>query len=189
MSSLPPTFTSLYRLFLRTASASVLHHKLATRNLRQLWRPAFADAVHTLRKLEKAGIEGNVPECRELQEWLGGWEKRMDSTLSLLYNSAASRGLPHQLTRNLSFIVLSEHQRLRRQASQLPVWNPRLPYDSREYQVRKSTAKENAKQRWKEFSDDAWKSLGEVVRMAEGRDNISLGRIMIKGRIIRRERS
>ncbi|KAF9267470.1 hypothetical protein L218DRAFT_855372 [Marasmius fiardii PR-910] len=180
-----PTFTSLYRLLLRTVSASVLHHKLATRNLRQLWRPVFDDAAHAMRELEKANDTGNLSKSRQLQEWLDSWEKRMDGTLSLLYNSATSRGLPHQVMRNLSYIVFGEHQRLRHQNSRLHAWNPRLPHNAREYQVKKSTGKSGAKQEQSVFNDSAWRSLGEVVRMAEGRDNVSLGRIMVKRGLFR----
>ncbi|KAL0580101.1 hypothetical protein V5O48_001877 [Marasmius crinis-equi] len=182
MTKLPSTFTSLYRLFLRTVSTSVLHHRLATHNLRQLWRPVFNDAAQVIRELEE--VE-NVEERQELANWLQSWEKRMDGTLAILYNAATSRGIPHQLARNLSFIVLGEHQRLASQARQLPLWNARLPPDSREYQVRSSKvgSKEEKRQRLKDFDDSAWRALGEVVRMAEGRDNLSLGRIMIEGKI------
>ncbi|KAK1226595.1 hypothetical protein PQX77_010435 [Marasmius sp. AFHP31] len=182
MTRLPPTLTSVYRLFLRTASASVLHHRIATRNLRQLWRPVFEDAAQVVKKMGKAK---DGQERRDLENWLGQWEKRMDNTLSILYNSAKTRGLSHQLTRNLSFLVLGEHQRLRNQERNLPLWNPQLPPDAREYQVKNSkvTGKDEKRQRRKEFEETAWRALGEVVRMAEGRNELSLGRIIAKGKI------
>ncbi|KAL0069731.1 hypothetical protein AAF712_003000 [Marasmius tenuissimus] len=122
---------------------------------------------------------------RDLEDWLGQWEKRMDNTLSVLYNSAKTRGLSHQLTRNLSFMVLGEHQRLRHQERNLPLWNAQLRPDAREYQLKSSklVGKDEKRQRRKDFEETAWRALGEVVRMAEERDKLSLGRIMAKGKI------
>ena len=48
MSRLPPSFTSLYRLFLRTSSTSVLHQNAARKQLRQLFRPVFDAAARVV---------------------------------------------------------------------------------------------------------------------------------------------
>ncbi|KAJ7840536.1 hypothetical protein B0H14DRAFT_2785033, partial [Mycena olivaceomarginata] len=71
---LPSDFTSLYRLFLRTSSASVLHQNKSTKTL--------------LRR-------------NEVEIWLQTWHLRIDNTLALLYTSCKTCGLSHRLTRNL----------------------------------------------------------------------------------------
>ena len=76
-STLPPSFTSLYRLFLRSTAVSVLSHSQATTTLRKLWRPAFAQAAVMMRLLESDGLS---PARREaLRHWLARWEARGQS--------------------------------------------------------------------------------------------------------------
>jgi hypothetical protein len=74
---LPATFTSLYRLFLRICSASVLHHRPATRNLRQLWRPTFDAAAKVTRELQAGSQDANTR--RHGEDWLKLWEQRSES--------------------------------------------------------------------------------------------------------------
>ncbi|KAK7052851.1 hypothetical protein VNI00_004170 [Paramarasmius palmivorus] len=174
MSRLPPTFTSLYRLFLRTTSASVLHHTSATRNLRQLWKPVFSNAAQNIKKLEQD------PSRQEIQQWLDKWEKRMNNTLKFLYNSATSRGLPHQVVRNLSLMVLAEYQHA---SAKLPVWNPRLAPDAPEYSTEVIMKAVTKRQQTKEFDKKAVNALDQVVKMAEGRDKILFGRMMVKAKV------
>lgn len=78
---LPPTFSSLYRLFLRATSASVLDHRPAVRRLRKLWRPSFEGAVRVIRKLECS----ELPECEQeqLKHWYTVWEQRSEQVLVL----------------------------------------------------------------------------------------------------------
>ena len=127
MVQLPPEFKSLYRLFLRTASATVLHHPQATRNLRLLWRPAFDAAARVTNQYNDPRTD---TAQRTLQgKWLKGWDQRskfyaktyvlfnkiihvVDNTLAMLYNSSQSRGLSHNLTRNLAHLVYSEQKRI-----------------------------------------------------------------------------
>lgn len=52
MSGLPSSFTSLYRLFLRASSASVLHQNTARKQLRRLLRPVFDAAACVVRDLQ-----------------------------------------------------------------------------------------------------------------------------------------
>jgi len=67
MSRLPANFRSLYRLFLRTTSAAVLHHPGATKNLRLRWRPLFTETAKVTKEVE----EGASPELRDAQiTWL-----------------------------------------------------------------------------------------------------------------------
>ncbi|KAJ3924610.1 MAG: hypothetical protein NXY57DRAFT_286456 [Lentinula lateritia] len=181
---LPPYFTSLYRLFLRTSSASVLHQSSAVRNVRSLWRPVFTDAARVINKLQTKPSDHKQKSC---QNWLKDWETQMDRTLSLLHASATSRGLPHQLTRNLSQLFHSEYERMSNR--KYPVWNAQLPPRSHEYHTRtpdttpKALNKEKNVRQVQYLEDRAWKALGFAVSMAEGRDKLSLGRVVVKGKL------
>jgi hypothetical protein len=94
----------------------------------------------------------------------------VDNTLSLLYNSATSRGLAHKLTRNLHAL---SHRRKdwshsayeRTGAPWRPTGEPMQP------KLRKRQTDRN------ESGELAWNMVGEVVRMAEGRDQLMLGRV------------
>jgi len=59
---LPPSFTSLYRLFLRTSSAAVLHHEAATRYVRTLWKPTFREAALVVHKLQSPTLGASEKE-------------------------------------------------------------------------------------------------------------------------------
>ena len=69
---LPPSFTSLYRLLLRTSSAAVLHHKAATRYVKTLWKPSFREAATIVRKLQDPKF--GTAEKAQLEKWLCLWE-------------------------------------------------------------------------------------------------------------------
>jgi hypothetical protein len=69
---LPPSFTSLYRLFLRTSSAAVLHHRVATRYVRTLWKPTFRDAAVVIHKLQTPTL--GTSEKEKLEKWRSLWE-------------------------------------------------------------------------------------------------------------------
>jgi hypothetical protein len=73
---LPSTFTSLFRLFLRTTSATVLHHTAAKHSLRKLWRPSFTQAARVIRQLENVAMDAS--ERDKLQIWLDSWERRSE---------------------------------------------------------------------------------------------------------------
>jgi len=108
----------------------------------------------------------------------------MDHTLSLLYVSATSRGLPHQLTRNLSQLIHAERERLT--FRQYPVWNARLAPNAREYQIPESSLKalnkdEKARQA-RHLEERAMDALAFAIDMAEGRDKLCLGRVVVKGK-------
>lgn len=108
----------------------------------------------------------------------------MDNTLTMLYSSSQSRGLPHELTRNISSLVDNNIKWSQRHYySALKTWKPQLPPDSEEYipkpvipTTQKGRNKAEKERRQKEFDRNAWGALGEVVRMAEGRDGLCLGR-------------
>ena len=63
---LPTNFRSVYRLFLRALSASVLHHPVATTNLRRLYKPVFVQAAAINRSLDPPAA----------QRWMSEWHQR-----------------------------------------------------------------------------------------------------------------
>ncbi|EIN06401.1 hypothetical protein PUNSTDRAFT_105383 [Punctularia strigosozonata HHB-11173 SS5] len=178
-SRLPPTFRSLYRLLLRTASAAVLHQPTSARALRRLYRAPFEEAASVLRRPS--------PPSDADAAWMRTFEARMDNTLSLLYSSARSHGLGHQLTRNLTVLSRLEHHRAvqnRRAAiALLPRWNPRLAPNSLEYtphpppRDKRTENKEAKRARHRLMDDEVWSAFGEAVRLAEGRAGVILGRV------------
>lgn len=105
----------------------------------------------------------------------------VDHTLSLLYNSAISRGLPHDLTRNLSFLHLGNREGSERLFFHSPqYWKPQLPSTAYHPPPESQRVKnrEARLERWRDLDNSAWGALGQVVRMAEGRHGISLGRVI-----------
>lgn len=113
---------------------------------------------------------------------------QVDNTLSLLYSSSQSRGLPHRLTRNLVSLVYSQKYILEHE--KFPDWNPKLPIDSPNYDPVQNELRLRKKTLMKAQQDGlnkkAWAALGEVVQMSEGRDGVSLGRVVLKGKIKRK---
>ena len=121
----------------------------------------------------------------QAQEWLSKWEMRstsMDSfmqiicsrtqriptpgnTLSLMYSSAISRGLPQKLTRNPHTL-----SKCRRDWLSSTYGRPAAP--------RKPTAepvRAKPKTLQKNKPELAWDLVREVIRMAEGRDQFTPG--------------
>ncbi|KAJ7721476.1 hypothetical protein B0H16DRAFT_1790679 [Mycena metata] len=176
MAHLPSHFTSLYRLFLRTSSASVLHQRKASSTLRKLWRPAFEDAARVTTELQSSSLSRLRRNGLEL--WLQIWHRRIDNTLALLYTSSKSRGLAHQLTRNLAHLTRGEQERVN--AQRRPRWKPGLPVGSLEYKPFFVDGHRNNAQEEQAEASHAWDALDEVVRMAEGRQELSLGKVRVK---------
>ncbi|KAL1700678.1 hypothetical protein EV121DRAFT_283204 [Schizophyllum commune] len=165
----------LYRLTLRTASAAVLHHPHATRYLRQLYRPAFDDAVAAVTRLQNASSGSDKKEdIARLRRWYLEWGQRVDNALSLMYYSSTSRGLPHRLTRNLGLLSFSERERLNQRL--FPVWRSDQP----EKALGKALRKTEKEQAYASTDHGAWSAVEQVARMAEGRHGMSLGRIQVK---------
>jgi len=167
---LPPSFTSLYRLFLRTSSVSVLHHQVATHHIRTLWKPTFREAAVVIHKLQSPTLE--TPEKERLERWYCLWERSIHRTLSLLITSAQSRGLAHKVTRNLSFLHFSfqQYQERTRYAA-TGNWDPH----QQEYKpVRSARPSQIQAER---FDGQCWGALEETARMAEGKSGLTLGRV------------
>ncbi|KIJ66064.1 hypothetical protein HYDPIDRAFT_87182 [Hydnomerulius pinastri MD-312] len=186
MAQLPSSFKSLYRLVLRTTSASVLHHTTPRRSIRKLWRPVFDGAVQAIRNLQ----DHQLPQSERLrcEQSLDIFQRRMDNTLTLLSNSASSRGLSHQVVRNLN-LLRNAHVRWVRSSyySQRWAWQPQLPPTAPEYSSKSLIPKSNreatlqAQRRQSRQTDErCWNALGEAVKMAESRHGLLLGRIRLK---------
>ena len=96
----------------------------------------------------------------------------------MLYNSSQSRGLSHQLTRNLGYLVYAERQRVK--AFRLPVWAPQKPEELAKLALQ-SSRKLAAKQKHEQLVAKAWGPLSQVVKLAEAKDGLTLGRVAVKG--------
>ncbi|KAF5354873.1 hypothetical protein D9756_005562 [Leucocoprinus leucothites] len=181
LKGLPTDFRSFYRLFRRACSASVLHRNAQSVALRNLYRTTFRRAgliyMHAQNKSAKDG-----EKTEKKKAWLDIWNKRMDNTLSLLYNSSHTRGLPHQITKFLGHFIYVQRRRHYESKNKGLTWNGQLPPNSPQYQPPQPTkpgkiAKQERKQLLSTFEQEALGPLREVVRMAEGRDEISFGNL------------
>lgn len=127
-------------------------------------------------------------EHEHLREWLGTWDQRVDNTMSFLTNAAMSYGLPLTVLRTLPVI-----ERGARTTNTVGLgrfkWHPQLPEDDKAYKI--PTVRPNSKihgaqaaaQAKKELVDMVFNPVGEVIKLAEGRHNLSLGR-MIRRRYV-----
>jgi hypothetical protein len=105
----------------------------------------------------------------------------VDGTLELLYTSSRSRGLPHQVTKNLTKLVLSEKRRQWAIETSYPVWDPKA--DRTPSQVASVLKRQNKTRQARAFAGNALAALTEVIQMAEGRDELSLGRVILQRRV------
>ena len=101
----------------------------------------------------------------------------VDNTLQLLYTASLSRGIPHQLTRNLAFLTGNERQRvISTTISTMKRWKPQESYPLTPNPL---TAKEiksaTAKKKEEAFKRNGAGALVEVVRMAEATGILTLG--------------
>ena len=111
--------------------------------------------------------------------------RAVDNTLSFLCTSAVARGLPHQVTRNLHLITIKNATILNPPPFLLGggSWDGQAPPDHPKYQPAKGPLrKQKPAQKEKDrLANASLCALGELVRMAEGRSGLSLGR-MQRGR-------
>jgi hypothetical protein len=175
----PQSLASLYRLFLRTTGASVLNYRPSTRNLRLLFRAHFDDAAAIVRKAYRAPGSRSDRTTDSLREW----NSRVDKTLTLLYNSSQYRGLPHRLTQNLSFFVHGVRRRRKDTSTRFgKIWQPNLDPDCSAYKLPQHRAVKPVKKRPAQIRQEmveasSLNALDEVIKLAEGRNKIFLGRI------------
>ena len=106
----------------------------------------------------------------------------VDGTLSILCNAAQSRGLSHKLTRNLALLAGTHLNIYHDVAAVHSYWTPDRPHDSPEYTVPAPGSRRYLRQKDREslrpIADEALDAFGEIVRMAEGNSNVSLGRVI-----------
>ncbi|KAI1788304.1 hypothetical protein LXA43DRAFT_1025782 [Ganoderma leucocontextum] len=179
-SPIPPTFHSLYRLLLRSTAASVLSQPHATSTLRNLWRPVFVQAASIMGKYRDNRLRPSRNRRISMNEWLHEWDRRIDNTLMFLYSSAVARGVPHQVTRNIFKIALKDNIAPSPYRLDGGVWDGTLPPNHPAYtpgHVKRGRTK-SQKQREKDvLSDKSSQLLNELIGMAEGFGNVSLGRL------------
>ncbi|KAG2127229.1 hypothetical protein DEU56DRAFT_531178 [Suillus clintonianus] len=184
--SLSAEFRSLYRLFLRANSAVVLHHSPSKIQVRRLWRPVFDEAALKIHRLQHQDV--HPPERTHIVQWLYTWHKRVDHTLSLLATAAISRGIAHNITRNLRWLRQNHVVWVEKlYYSHKSFWKPQLPPTSAQYQ-RYSIPTPGSKpghvlgknRKMRLFDEQCSNAIGEVVKMAEGRHNVILGRLRLK---------
>ncbi|EIW54015.1 uncharacterized protein TRAVEDRAFT_153968 [Trametes versicolor FP-101664 SS1] len=173
-SPLPPTFRSLYRLFLRATAASVLAHPDATSRLRKSWRAVFDHAANAVRQMEDARLSADQRDS--LTHWYVQWESRMDNTISLLHSSAVSRGLPHQVTRNLSRMMDANCTLRDPSLPNKKPWRGQLSSDAPEYKRKRVKPTSPTQEEQKALFRACPRLLGDIVGMAEGWGGLSLGR-------------
>jgi len=106
----------------------------------------------------------------------------VDNTLSLLYNSSHTRGLAHQITKFIGHFIYRERHRHSEGKNRGLVWNGQLPPDSPQYKPPppkkpSQIAREARAKTLSAFEEEALGPLREVVRMAEGRDEILFGNL------------
>ncbi|KAI9465198.1 hypothetical protein BJY52DRAFT_1114044 [Lactarius psammicola] len=154
---LPPSFTSVYRLLLRTSSAAVLHHKSATRYVRTLWKPTFREAATIILRLQNPTLR--TTEKAKLERWLCLWESSMDRTLSLLSTSAQSRGLAHNLTRNLAFLNFGF-----RQYQERTRYGPTLPWNPQQQEYKPPREARPSQIQAEKFDSQCWGALEETCK-------------------------
>ncbi|KAG2073346.1 hypothetical protein BDR04DRAFT_1095274 [Suillus decipiens] len=179
-------FRSLYRLFLRTNSAVVLHHSPSKTQILRLWRPVFDEAALQIHRLQHHDVRSS--EHKQIVRWLHIWHRRVDHTLSLLATAAVSRGLAHKITRNLKWLRQNHVLWVEKlYYSHKPFWRSQLPQTSAKYQPYSLPTpgsrpdhilRKNREMRI--FDEQCSNAIGEVVKMAEGRHEIILGRLRLK---------
>jgi len=195
MNRLPHSFTSLYRLFLRAGSASVLHQKAARKQLRRLFRPIFDVAARVVGDLQSDRLSRSERVGREL--FLDIFQQRstwinysslvlshlsVDGTLSLLLNSAQYRGVPHRAIYNLNRLRKAHAVWVHRKyySGAKNAWNPKAEVAHNSKPHAPQRPRDTDRMEKDRVHERCWDAFGEVVRMAEGRHDLSLGRLHLK---------
>jgi hypothetical protein len=180
MGRLPPSFTSLYRLFLRASSASVLHQNAARKQLRRLFRPVFDAAARVVGDLQSNQLSRSERTRRE--HFLNIFQQRMDGTLSLLLNSAQYRGVPHRAIYNLNRLRKAHTVWIygKYYSGSKNAWDPKAAVADNSKPRAPQRPRDIDRIERNQVHEHCWDALGEIVKMAEGRHNLSLGRLHLK---------
>ncbi|GJE94637.1 hypothetical protein PsYK624_108080 [Phanerochaete sordida] len=177
---LPAEFKSLYRLFLRSLLRSVGNQYGPYGNLKSLFRPFFRTAAYNITRLGNAGRQ---TQHKNLRLWMQRWDKRADGTLALLANAGHTHGLPSTLLRQLCHLR-SFAKRSGLSSRHRGTWNPQLSQDSTRYQIpvlgAKAVRAAQQEAKWKQMDEDVYNPVGEVIKLAEARSNLTLGRIFTR---------
>jgi hypothetical protein len=107
----------------------------------------------------------------------------VDGTLALLATAAGSRGVPHDVLKNMHRLVDAHTLWHRRQFHKgRSAWQPQLAADAPAYhpqppaeRVLARQEKDTAHRAW---DSTAWNELSEVMRFAEARDKLEFGRVV-----------
>lgn len=125
----------------------------------------------------------------------------VDQTLSFLATSLTSRGLPHNITRALSFLNYGYHSwNTEKLYGRSQAWNPspenykNVHEQLQQIQRAEIIAKRKAERRaqgegmdsvaqvGKKWEGEGWGALEEVARMAEGTTGVFMGRVQVRKR-------
>lgn len=137
-----------------------------------------------------------------LWSFIGSFDTRLvDQTLSFLATSSTSRGLPHNITRALSFLNYGFHTwNTEKLYGNSHTWNPspekyknvdeQLQQIQRAEIIAKRKAERRAQegnrdkveQAGKKWDGEGWGALEEVARMAEGTTGVFMGRVEVRKR-------
>lgn len=100
----------------------------------------------------------------------------VDNTISLLHSSAVSRGLPHQVTRNLHRMMDANSTLRDPSLPNKKPWRGQLSSDAPEYKRKRIKPTSPTQEEQKALFRACPRLLGEIVGMAEGWGGLSLGR-------------
>lgn len=106
----------------------------------------------------------------------------MDGTLSLLLNSAQCRGIPHRVIYNLNRLGKAHVIWIRGKyySGSKNAWNPKAAVAGNSKARVPQNPRDIDRMEKNRVHERCWDALGEVMRMAEGRHNLSLGRLYLK---------
>jgi hypothetical protein len=101
----------------------------------------------------------------------------------MLANAATTRGLPHQLLKNMHELYRTHAVwHFARYHAVRGKWNGQLPPDAPDYVARASPGRMANKSARAKLDHDwdaqAWRAMSEVMHMAEARDKVDLGRVV-----------
>jgi hypothetical protein len=204
---LPAEFSFLYRLFLRASSATTLHNATSKRCLRRLYRPSFEAAATIIHRLQC--LNETSGEAETLRRKLAIFDERgeysskcflmcvievvsysANNALAFMLSSSRSRGLPHDVMKQLTHLELTNYYWVTQHASHPKrIWDPQLPHNSEEYTLYpptrySRTAVKSFRKREEdfEFRNKMWGPLGEAIQMSQGRDNLICGKAQFNRR-------
>ncbi|KAA1470506.1 hypothetical protein DENSPDRAFT_879758 [Dentipellis sp. KUC8613] len=174
-STVPSSFRSAYRLFLRAVSASVLHNKHAKRDLIRIWRPSFHDAAKVICKRDDRSL--SAAERQRCEQWVDHWGQNLDNTMEFLLSSANSGGLAHKVTRNLSQLHFGYYRWVKDSLFRPILWDPSPESHANKKPTLRADNRAEKKKRRMRFDEEGFGALEETVRMAEATSGLLLGRI------------